>query len=79
MRCERAWRNQRASAAKPNSACITANVNNSASDSFGAMPTLGRHGAGSGRAFSVSSMRAYSAVARVSRSASIRSSKIDVG
>jgi len=35
-----------------------ANVNNSASDNFGAMPTFGRHGTSSGWSFNVSSIRA---------------------
>jgi hypothetical protein len=40
------------------STCNTANVNNSASESFGAIPIFGRHGWSSGRAFNVSSIRA---------------------
>src|SRR6266540_4255701 len=49
---------------------MTAKVTSSASVSLGAIPTRGRQGARWGAAFSRSSMVTYSAVARVSRSAS---------
>ncbi len=61
------------------SACITANVSNSASDNFGAIPTRGRHGAQSGPFFKVSSVGEQIAIARVSRSASTKTSKVEVG
>jgi len=54
-RCAWAWRIHRASEVNPSSACITASVTSSASDSFGAIPTGGRHGAICGEAFSRSS------------------------
>ena len=46
--CWWAWRSQRVSDVNPNNACITASVTSSASLSFGAIPTAGRHGASSG-------------------------------
>src|SRR6266511_3531386 len=49
---------------------MTARVTSSASLSLGGIPTAGRQGARWGAAFSRSSMVTYSAVARVSRSAS---------
>src|SRR6266498_2369735 len=49
---------------------MTARVTSSASVSLGAIPTAGRHGARWGCCCSRSSMVTYSAVARVSRSAS---------
>src|SRR5262245_7280819 len=49
---------------------MTAKVTSSASLSLGAIPTAGRHGARWGACCSRSSMVTYSAVARVSRSAS---------
>src|SRR4029453_18677927 len=55
---------------KPSRACSTARVTSSASLSLGAIPTAGRQGASCGAAFSRSSVVTYSAVARVSRSAS---------
>src|SRR5215218_7048360 len=51
---------------------MTASVTSSASLSLGAMPTLGRQGASWGACSSRSSILTYSAVARVSRSASTR-------
>ena len=54
-RWARAKRNQRDSLVWPNNACITARVSSSASDSFDAIPTFGRHGARSGWDFSRSS------------------------
>ena len=70
---------KRASESNPNSACNTAKVTNSASDSPGANPTAGRSGAHSGRAINKSSILTYSAVTRVSKSGFIpRSSRIGV-
>src|SRR6266536_1343261 len=51
---------------------MTANVTSSASVSLGGIPTAGRQGARWGACFSRSSTVTYSAVARVSRSASTR-------
>src|SRR5664279_2275217 len=58
---------------------MTDNVTTSASLIFGVIPTLGRAGACSGELFNKSSTRTYSAVARVSRSASTMSLLLDVG
>src|SRR5450755_4890012 len=58
---------------------MTARVTSSASLSFTPMPTRGRYGASCGDSFSRSSVLTYSAVARVSRSASTRASGFDVG
>src|SRR5664280_243967 len=69
-----AERSQRASLVKPRRACATASVTSSASLIRGLMPTGGRHGTRSGLAFSRSSTCTYSAVTRVSRSASTRAS-----
>ena len=70
---------KRASEPNPNSACSTAKVINSASDSLGANPTTGRLGAHSGCAINKSSILTYSAVTRVSKYGFIpRSSGIGV-
>src|SRR6266540_5662055 len=58
---------------------MTARVTSSASDSLGAIPTAGRQGARCGDAFNRSSVVTYSAVARVSRSASTGPPRLDVG
>src|SRR6266545_1517796 len=58
---------------------MTARVTSSASDSLGAIPTAGRQGARCGAVFSRSSVVTYSAVARVSRSASTGPPRLDVG
>jgi hypothetical protein len=65
-----AYRAHRASSSWPGRACITARVSSSASVISAAIPVPGRHGARYGSDFSRSSISAYSAVARVSRSAS---------
>src|SRR6266540_4159068 len=58
---------------------MTARVTSSASDSLGVIPTAGRQGARCGAVFSRSSVVTYSAVARVSRSASTGPPRLDVG
>src|SRR6266508_3570015 len=58
---------------------MTARVTSLASDSLGAIHTAGRQGARCGDAFNRSSVVTYSAVARVSRSASTGPPRLDVG
>jgi hypothetical protein len=72
-------RSQRASLVNPSRACITASVTSSASEIRGLKPIAGRHGARSGALRNRSSVLTYSAVARVSRSASTRASGFGVG
>ena len=60
----------------PSSACITDSVTISASEITGAMPTLGRHGIRCGLSLSQSPEWTYSAVARVFRSASTTSPRV---
>ena len=60
-------RTKLASEVNPNTAARTARVTNSASDSFGTIPTAGRGGAHPGCATNRSSILTYSAVTRVSK------------
>jgi hypothetical protein len=78
-RCAVVNRSQRDSLVNPSRACITASVTSSASEICGLNPISGRHGARCGAICNRSSIVTYSAVARVSRSASTRASGFDVG